>query len=106
MVNVFSPAGLFLLFSFTAGPHPTIYHPTKEPLGQIFWLGDIVRLAGGNFTALSINGGVVSVSIQWKCDLDFDFYTYCLPKYIFRMLGKRERVLSEIEQSICQDVTY
>ena len=47
-----------------AGPNPSIYHPVDNPLGQIFWLGDIVRLAGGNFTLLSIKGGVVSVSIQ------------------------------------------
>ena len=36
---------------------------------QIFFLGDIVSLAGGNFSELSIRGGVISISIQWKCNL-------------------------------------
>ena len=56
---------------FLSGPSPSIYDPVENPLGQIFWLGDIVRLAGGNFTLLSIKGGVVSVSIQagWPADL-------------------------------------
>ena len=68
------------------GPRPTIYHPAKNPLGQIFWLGDIVESAGGNFSRLSVKGGVISISIQWNCDLDYDFMTYCLPKYEFRIL--------------------
>ena len=25
--------------------------------------------------------------LQWRCDLDFDFERYCLPKYTFRVLG-------------------
>lgn len=68
------------------GPKPTIYHPVKKPLGQIFWLGDVISLAGGNFTQLSLKGGVISISIQWNCDLDYDFDKYCLPHYEFRIL--------------------
>jgi P2X purinoceptor 3 len=78
---------LVFCLSFLSGPAPTIYNSETTPYGQIFWLGDIVRMAGGNFTSLSISGGVVSISIQWKCDLDFDFQENCLPKYIFRVLG-------------------
>eukprot|EP00095_Tigriopus_kingsejongensis_P001653 snap_masked-scaffold801_size95070-processed-gene-0.12 protein:Tk01653 transcript:snap_masked-scaffold801_size95070-processed-gene-0.12-mRNA-1 annotation:"hypothetical protein DAPPUDRAFT_206200" len=68
------------------GPRPSIYHPTKQPLGQIFWMGDMIDLAGGNFTQLSLKGGVVSISIQWNCDLDYSFDKYCLPHYEFRVL--------------------
>jgi len=63
------------------GPKPTLYDREENPLGQIFWLGDIVSMAGGNLTQLSYKGGVVSISISWNCDLDWDFMTYCLPKY-------------------------
>ena len=42
---------------------PSFYHPTKNPLGQIFNIGEIVDLAGGNYTSLAINGGVIG--IRW-----------------------------------------
>ncbi len=53
---------------------------------QIFRLGDMVHLAGGNFSRMAIKGGVVSLSIAWHCNLDYDFMTHCLPKYNFRIL--------------------
>ena len=68
------------------GPKPTIFHPVTKKMGQIFWLGDIITLAEGNFTRLSLKGGVISISIQWNCDLDYDFMEFCLPKYEFRVL--------------------
>ena len=43
-------------------------------------LGEIVDAAGGDYTSLSIGGGVVAVQIQWICNLDFDFMENCLPK--------------------------
>ena len=42
--------------------------------------GDMVAAAGGNYTQLSISGGVVAVHIEWICNLDWDFQKYCLPK--------------------------
>ena len=42
--------------------------------------GDIVKAAGGNYTTLSINGGVVAIHIKWICNLDFDFKKNCLPQ--------------------------
>ena len=42
--------------------------------------GDMVAAAGGNYTQLSISGGVVAVHIEWICNLDWDFVKYCLPK--------------------------
>jgi len=55
---------------------------------QIFRLGDMVQLAGGNFSRMAIKGGVISVSIKWNCNLDRDFMTYCLPHYGFRILDE------------------
>ena len=43
-------------------------------------LGEIVAAAGGDYTSMSISGGVVAVQIQWICNLDFDFMQNCLPK--------------------------
>jgi len=61
----------------------------KENNGcQIFRLGDMVQLAGGNFSRMAIKGGVISVSIKWNCNLDRDFMRYCLPHYGFRILDE------------------
>ena len=46
----------------------------------VFVVGDMVAAAGGNYTQLSISGGVVAVPIEWICNLDWDFQKYCLPK--------------------------
>ena len=35
---------------------------------------------------LALKGGVISVDIKWDCDLDWDFDSYCLPKYNFVIL--------------------
>ena len=40
---------------------PSFYHPDKNPLGQIFNIGDIVSMAGGNYTSLAIKGGVIGI---------------------------------------------
>ena len=40
---------------------PSFYHPIDNPLGQIFNIGEIVKLAGGNYSALSITGGVIGI---------------------------------------------
>ena len=40
-----------------------------------------MRAAGGDYTRLSVGGGVVAIHIQWICNLDWDFMKYCLPKY-------------------------
>lgn len=65
---------------------PSFYHPEKNPLGQIFNIGEIVSLAGGNYTSLAIKGGVIGISITWNCDLDWDFDKYCKPRYSFSVL--------------------
>ena len=45
--------------------------------------GDMVTAAGGDYTKLSVGGGVVAIHIQWICNLDWDFLKYCLPKWVF-----------------------
>ena len=40
----------------------------------------------GNYDVLSRKGGVISVEIKWNCNLDIDFYKFCLPKYHFLIL--------------------
>ena len=44
--------------------------------------GDMVTAAGGDYTKLSVGGGVVAIHIQWICNLDWDFLKYCLPKWV------------------------
>ena len=61
-------------------------HKPSTHLCPIFKLGDIVELAGGNFSKIAIKGGVISIQITWNCDLDWNFDEYCLPKYNFRVL--------------------
>ena len=58
-------------------------HKPSTHLCPIFRLGDIVHLAGGNFSKIAIKGGVISIQITWNCDLDWNFEKYCLPKYNF-----------------------
>ena len=61
-------------------------HDESTWLCPIFRLGDIIELAGGNFTTLALKGGVISVDIKWDCDLDWNFNKYCMPKYNFVIL--------------------
>jgi len=68
------------------GTRPSLFHHKHNPLGQIFNIGEVVELAGGNYTSLSIKGGVVGISIAWNCDLDWDFHKYCKPRYSFSVL--------------------
>lgn len=60
--------------------------PTK--LCPVFRLGDIVSMAGGNFSRLAVKGGVISIELNWDCDLDWDFMKHCLPQYSFRILDE------------------
>jgi len=44
----------------------------------------MISIAGENFTQLSIKGGVIVITINWECDLDWDFLEFCKPTYNFR----------------------
>ena len=59
---------------------PSFYHPESNPLGQIFNIGEIVALAGGNYSSLAINGGVIgirSASASLALTLCTTGYTFC-----------------------------
>ena len=40
----------------------------------------------GNYSELAFKGGVISIGINWDCDLDWNFMEYCLPRYNFVIL--------------------
>ena len=62
------------------------YDNETDPFCPVFQLDDIVTLAGENYTEIAKIGCVISVSISWDCDLDYDFMKYCRPEYSFRRL--------------------
>ncbi|KAH1178910.1 hypothetical protein KIL84_000241 [Mauremys mutica] len=61
------------------------YHKNKDPFCPVFELGYIVKESGQNFRALALKGGVVGITIDWDCDLDWPV-TYCKPVYQFHGL--------------------
>ncbi|XP_075439333.1 P2X purinoceptor 3, partial [Ascaphus truei] len=61
------------------------FDPITHPFCPIFRLGDIVRLAGQNFTKLADKGGVLGIKIGWLCDLDKS-WELCVPRYSFTRL--------------------
>ncbi|CAH8838279.1 unnamed protein product [Trichobilharzia szidati] len=62
-----------------------LYDPNDEKLKYcpIFRLGDILKYSGSTNKDIWETGGMVSIHIEWNCDLDFGEEN-CLPKYIFR----------------------
>eukprot|EP00057_Strongylocentrotus_purpuratus_P007325 XP_011661799.1 PREDICTED: P2X purinoceptor 4 isoform X2 [Strongylocentrotus purpuratus] len=58
------------------------YSRLKDPLCPIFRLGTIVAETGQSFRQMAIKGGVITIDIQWNCNLDLS-YKLCLPKYRF-----------------------
>ena len=67
-----------------------LYDNETDPFCPVFRLGTIVSLAGENFSKLAVEGAVVSVGIEWNCDLDHDFMKYCKPVYRFRRLDRAD----------------
>ena len=37
---------------------------------------------------MAIRGAVIGIEVMWNCNLDWDFMTYCLPKYQFHILDE------------------
>ncbi|XP_030046223.1 P2X purinoceptor 3 [Microcaecilia unicolor] len=75
------------LFSNLTSDHlkKCLYDPATSPYCPIFRVGDVVRLAGQNFTKLADQGGVIGIKIGWGCDLDRS-WDYCVPEYTFTRL--------------------
>ncbi|XP_068066317.1 P2X purinoceptor 1 isoform X1 [Anomalospiza imberbis] len=61
------------------------YHKVTDSLCPVFELGYIVKESGQNFTFLAVKGGVVGITIDWNCDLDWPL-RYCKPIYQFHGL--------------------
>ncbi|KAA0185484.1 P2X purinoceptor 4 [Fasciolopsis buskii] len=67
------------------------YNPYDERMKfcPIFRLGDILKYSDATNKDIWQNGGMVSIHIEWNCNLDFDVEK-CLPKYVFRRLDDFE----------------
>ncbi|VDM25951.1 unnamed protein product [Hydatigera taeniaeformis] len=63
------------------------YNPNNEKLKYcpIFRLADIMEYTEAENKQIWNKGGMVSIRIEWNCDLDYS-EEQCLPKYIFRRL--------------------
>ena len=59
------------------GRGPSFYHQKNNPLGQIFYIGEVVRLAGGNYSTLAIRGGVIGIRYCHLCVLYPHVWLYC-----------------------------
>uniref|UniRef100_A0ABM5F2P9 P2X purinoceptor n=1 Tax=Pogona vitticeps TaxID=103695 RepID=A0ABM5F2P9_9SAUR len=65
------------------------YHAETDPFCPIFRLGDMVEAAGQNFQEMAVEGGVMGLQINWKCDLDKPA-SRCVPKYTFRRIDNKD----------------
>ncbi|KAJ7309779.1 hypothetical protein JRQ81_007846 [Phrynocephalus forsythii] len=66
-----------------------IYNKGTAPDCPIFHLGDILQLAGENFSEVAVQGGIVGIEINWDCILD-KWLHRCKPKYAFRRLDDKK----------------
>ncbi|XP_022376729.1 P2X purinoceptor 1 isoform X2 [Enhydra lutris kenyoni] len=62
-----------------------LYHKISHPLCPVFKLGYVVQESGQNFSTLAEKGGVVGITIDWNCDLDWHVH-HCKPIYEFHGL--------------------
>ncbi|KPP67605.1 P2X purinoceptor 1-like [Scleropages formosus] len=62
-----------------------IYNEEKDRYCPIFRLGDIVKLANFEFSAIAREGGTIGIIISWECNLDLPI-KYCRPEYQFHGL--------------------
>ncbi|KAA0190522.1 P2X purinoceptor 4 [Fasciolopsis buskii] len=67
--------------------HTCMYDPIslKNQYCPVFRVHDMIRLAGANPDRMLYFGGVIAITIDWSCDLDWSV-EYCVPKYEFRQL--------------------
>ncbi|XP_077168141.1 P2X purinoceptor 1 [Paroedura picta] len=61
------------------------YHKVRDPLCPVFKLGYIVEETGQKFSDLAKKGGVICITINWDCDLDWPV-KHCIPIYHFHGL--------------------
>ncbi|XP_048654367.1 P2X purinoceptor 1 isoform X2 [Marmota marmota marmota] len=70
-----------------------LYDKKLHPLCPLFNLSYIVQESGQDFSRLAVKGGVVGITIDWDCDLDWHI-RHCKPIYEFHGLYG-EKKLSE-----------
>ncbi|XP_032125935.1 P2X purinoceptor 1 isoform X3 [Sapajus apella] len=68
-----------------------LYHKTLHPLCPVFQLGYVVQESGQNFSTLAEKGGVVGITIDWHCDLDWHV-RHCKPIYEFHGLYEEKNL--------------
>ncbi|XP_033279099.1 P2X purinoceptor 1 isoform X1 [Orcinus orca] len=68
-----------------------LYHKTLHPLCPVFKLGYMVQESGQNFSTLAEKGGVVGITIDWHCDLDWHV-RHCKPVYEFHGLYEEKKL--------------
>ncbi|XP_006218910.1 P2X purinoceptor 1 [Vicugna pacos] len=68
-----------------------LYHKTLHPLCPVFKLGYVVQESGQNFSTLAETGGVVGITIDWNCDLDWHV-RHCKPIYEFHGLYEEKNL--------------
>uniref|UniRef100_A0A183STG3 ATP receptor n=1 Tax=Schistocephalus solidus TaxID=70667 RepID=A0A183STG3_SCHSO len=72
------------------------YNPYDEKMKYcpIFSLGDIMNYTDAENKEIWRQGGMVSIHIEWNCNLDFD-EEQCLPKYVFRRLDDFDSIVGK-----------
>ncbi|XP_045343630.1 P2X purinoceptor 1 isoform X1 [Leopardus geoffroyi] len=68
-----------------------LYHKALHPLCPVFKLGYVVQESGQNFSTLAEKGGVVGITIDWNCDLDWRIQ-HCKPIYEFHGLYEEKNL--------------
>ncbi|KAI0207936.1 P2X purinoceptor 4 [Lamellibrachia satsuma] len=76
--------------------HSCRYNPDhpEDSLCPIFRLQTIIEEAGEDYDEMAVQGGVIAITIQWDCNLDFGL-EYCKPKYTFRRLDRRHAKIAK-----------
>ncbi|XP_077021696.1 P2X purinoceptor 1 isoform X2 [Tamandua tetradactyla] len=68
-----------------------LHDKTRHPLCPVFKLGYVVQESGQNFSTLAEMGGVVGITIDWNCDLDWPVQ-HCKPIYEFHGLYEEKNL--------------
>ncbi|VEL37805.1 unnamed protein product, partial [Protopolystoma xenopodis] len=72
------------------------YNPldSREKFCPIFRLDDIMRYTEADNRGIWKYGGMISIQIEWNCDLDYS-EDECVPKYTFRRLDDFDSVVGQ-----------
>ncbi|XP_038059541.1 P2X purinoceptor 4-like [Patiria miniata] len=71
-----------------------MYNNHLDRFCPIFKLGDIIDATGEDYNALAYSGGVIAISINWDCNLDYN-WDDCTPVYTFARLDNKNAKLAK-----------